>query len=97
MDNQIFETYLIDRIVHFLSFKGERMASQQAKIEPDKTVNNLKDDKRGSNSTNSRIPANVRQIYPEFLPAPRLEWRNTIREKIERTDMLNRRYIRIKS
>jgi hypothetical protein len=32
-----------------------------------------------------------RQIFPEFLPNPRLEWRNRTREKLERMDMLKRR------
>ena len=32
-----------------------------------------------------------RFVYPEFLPDPRLDWRNRIREKLERIDMLRRR------
>lgn len=36
-------------------------------------------------------PPNYRFIYPEFLPDPKLEWRNQVREKLERMDMLNRR------
>lgn len=32
-----------------------------------------------------------RHIYPEFLPDPKVEWRNSLREKLERIDMLNRR------
>lgn len=34
-----------------------------------------------------------RFIYPEFLPDPDMKFRNPIREKIERQDMLNRRYV----
>lgn len=34
---------------------------------------------------------NFRHIYPEFLPDPKPEWRNSLREKLERLDMLNRR------
>jgi large subunit ribosomal protein L19 len=30
-------------------------------------------------------------VYPEFLPDPRLDHRNKLREKLERMDMLNRR------
>ncbi|KAH8248221.1 hypothetical protein KR038_007330 [Drosophila bunnanda] len=37
------------------------------------------------------IPANYRFVYPEFLPDPKVEWRNSIREKLERLDMLERR------
>lgn len=32
-----------------------------------------------------------RFVYPEFLPDPKIEWRNAIREKLERGDMINRR------
>ena len=32
-----------------------------------------------------------RFVYPEFLPDPKLIWRNRIREKLERIDMLKRR------
>lgn len=36
-------------------------------------------------------PAEYRFIYPEFLPDPKIEFRNHIREKLERMDMLQRR------
>ncbi|XP_018793096.1 PREDICTED: 39S ribosomal protein L19, mitochondrial [Bactrocera latifrons] len=39
----------------------------------------------------SVIPQNYRFIYPEFLPDPKVEWRNPVREKLERMDMLDRR------
>ncbi|XP_072393817.1 large ribosomal subunit protein bL19m [Diabrotica undecimpunctata] len=32
-----------------------------------------------------------RHMYPEFLPDPKIEFRNTLREKLERNDMLARR------
>ncbi|XP_033244803.1 uncharacterized protein LOC117187074 [Drosophila miranda] len=32
------------------------------------------------------VPSNYRFIYPEFLPDPKVEWRNPIREKLERSD-----------
>ncbi|CAH2054693.1 unnamed protein product, partial [Iphiclides podalirius] len=32
-----------------------------------------------------------RHIFPEFLPDPNPKWRNTLREKMERADMLKRR------
>ncbi|CAG0878585.1 unnamed protein product, partial [Darwinula stevensoni] len=38
-------------------------------------------------------PAEYRFILPEFLPDPKVEWRNKIREKLERADMLKRRKI----
>lgn len=39
----------------------------------------------------SIVPPEYRFIYPEFLPDPKIEWRNAIREKLERMDMLKRR------
>lgn len=32
-----------------------------------------------------------RHLYPEFLPDPNPKWRNSLREKMERADMLKRR------
>nr|CAD7441600.1 unnamed protein product [Timema bartmani] len=37
------------------------------------------------------VPPQYRFIYPEFLPDPKIEWRNKVREKLERADMLSRR------
>lgn len=44
-------------------------------------------------ATGRRIPKilEYRHAYPEFLPDPNPKWRNTLREKLERQDMLNRR------
>lgn len=39
------------------------------------------------------VPRDYRLMYPEFLPDPKIEWRNPIREKLERLDMLQRRYV----
>ncbi|KAG5879236.1 hypothetical protein JTB14_006036 [Gonioctena quinquepunctata] len=33
-----------------------------------------------------------RHVYPEFLPDPKIEFRNAIREKLERNDMIARRH-----
>lgn len=35
--------------------------------------------------------SNYRFVYPEFLPDPKIEWRNPVKEKLERLDMLDRR------
>lgn len=37
------------------------------------------------------VDPDIRFKYPEFLPHPYMKWRNPIREKLERADMLNRR------
>ncbi|XP_075213180.1 large ribosomal subunit protein bL19m-like [Lycorma delicatula] len=42
---------------------------------------------REGNKPSSR----ARFMYPEFLPDPKFEWRNPIREKLERMDMMKRR------
>lgn len=34
-----------------------------------------------------------RAVYPEFLPGPKPEYRNRLREKLERQDMLSRRSV----
>jgi large subunit ribosomal protein L19 len=34
----------------------------------------------------------IRFKYPDFLPHPFTLWRNPIREKLERSDMLKRRF-----
>jgi len=36
-------------------------------------------------------PPEYRFTYPEFLPDPKIEFRNRMREKLERMDMINRR------
>lgn len=43
------------------------------------------------------VPPQYRHIYPEFLPDTNMNWRNSVREKMERTDLLNRRYIETSS
>lgn len=38
-------------------------------------------------------PPEFRFIYPEFLPDPKPEYRNKLKEKLERIDMLQRRSV----
>ncbi|XP_055543966.1 39S ribosomal protein L19, mitochondrial [Wyeomyia smithii] len=45
----------------------------------------------GGAERKSMIPPEYRFVYQEFLPDPKVEWRNPIREKLERLDMLDRR------
>uniref|UniRef100_A0A1B6EE67 Large ribosomal subunit protein bL19m n=1 Tax=Clastoptera arizonana TaxID=38151 RepID=A0A1B6EE67_9HEMI len=42
-------------------------------------------------NSSTSVPLEYRFIYPEFLPDPTPEWRNPVREKLERMDMLCRR------
>lgn len=44
-----------------------------------------------SDSRKPLVPNEYRFIYPEFLPDPKIEWRNNVKEKLERMDMLDRR------
>lgn len=46
----------------------------------------------GGETRKPMVPRDYRMIYPEFLPDPKIEWRNPVKEKLERLDMLNRRY-----
>ena len=47
---------------------------------------------RGSKGPGTVVaPPEFRFIYPEFLPDPKVERRNKLREKLERMDMLQRR------
>ncbi|XP_037780930.1 39S ribosomal protein L19, mitochondrial-like [Penaeus monodon] len=39
------------------------------------------------------VPHDFRVVFPEFIPDPKPEFRNRLREKLERRDMLNRRNI----
>lgn len=44
-----------------------------------------------ASSKTQSVPSNSRFVYPEFLPDPEPKYRNPIKEKLERQDMLNRR------
>lgn len=56
-------------------------------------VDGKNDQQTESKSDQSESPVSVdaRFKYPEFLPHPWQPWRNKIREKLERSDMLKRR------
>lgn len=45
----------------------------------------------GRRPSNHNPALEFRHVYPEFLPDPNPKWRNSLREKLERIDMLNRR------
>uniref|UniRef100_A0A2A4K510 Large ribosomal subunit protein bL19m n=1 Tax=Heliothis virescens TaxID=7102 RepID=A0A2A4K510_HELVI len=64
---------------------------------PEKAEEVAVEPKRERTST-SRVRASgrnpnlaLRHVYPEFLPDPNPKWRNSLREKLERIDMLKRR------
>lgn len=72
--------------------KGNRLASHTANDAPAESIQTKTNEKREFKQFKPKIPANYRFVYPEFLPDPRLQYRNPIREKLERIDMLRRRY-----
>ncbi|XP_068247331.1 large ribosomal subunit protein bL19m [Palaemon carinicauda] len=47
--------------------------------------------KDGEGLKDITLPDDFRKVYPEFLPDPKPEWRNRLRERLERADMLKRR------
>ena len=65
-------------------------ASQQNVAELDEVHKQSSSYHKGSRGT-VVAPPEFRFIYPEFLPDPKIEWRNRLREKLERIDMLQRR------
>nr|CAD7412820.1 unnamed protein product [Timema poppensis] len=48
-------------------------------------------DQTTSDARKGVVPPQYRFVYPEFLPDPKIIWRNKVREKLERADMLSRR------
>ncbi|XP_042864706.1 39S ribosomal protein L19, mitochondrial-like [Penaeus japonicus] len=46
-----------------------------------------------SGEKKKEVPHDFRVVFPDFLPDPKPEFRNKLREKLERRDMLNRRNI----
>lgn len=68
-----------------------RTMSTVVKASESKENNQVKEQNEISGIRKSIIPDNFRFVYPEFLPDPKIEFRNPVREKLERMDMLNRR------
>lgn len=49
--------------------------------------------KRLKSEQEDLVPPEYRFLYPEFLPDPKPEFRNRLREKLERMDMMARRTV----
>ncbi|RZC37133.1 39S ribosomal protein L19, mitochondrial, partial [Asbolus verrucosus] len=54
-------------------------------------VSNAPEEAKAKSDSLHKNIAEYRHIYPEFLPDPKIEFRNPIREKLERSDMIERR------
>lgn len=81
------EWYLFALGIRLISTTPENPVASESPIKASK----LDQGKASRDARSPAIPAEYRYIYPEFLPDPKLEFRNSIREKLERLDMLNRR------
>lgn len=66
---------------------------QSAVDESSENVAVAKKERSNYEQLKASIPPNTRFVYPEFLPDPNMKYRHPIKEKIEREDMLNRRYV----
>lgn len=71
---------------------GLRIQSYSSKVAKlsDASANN-ETSESNSIPPSTTIPSNSRFIYPEFLPDPDPKYRNPIKEKLERMDMISRR------
>lgn len=78
--------WIIRRECRLLSTLPEKAADlpDTEKIEERKRISTIR-----LNASNPQLA--YRHVYPEFLPDPNPNWRNSLREKLERADMLKRR------
>lgn len=71
----------------FIFFLASKLLINRTKTTAASNI--VKKHKQDDNSKNAL--AEYRLIYPEFLPDPRIDFRNSVREKLERMDMISRR------
>lgn len=89
VDRNLAAPFILNDVFNRSMYLGLRKPPRQRKIYESRTTReNLENAEK---SRIVKIPNEFRHIYPEFLPDPKMEWRNPIREKIERLDMLDRR------
>lgn len=62
---------------------------EKAEIPEETQSEPVKTSRRRPRSSNPILE--YRHTFPEFLPDPNPKWRNSLREKLERIDMLKRR------
>ncbi|XP_017784368.1 PREDICTED: 39S ribosomal protein L19, mitochondrial [Nicrophorus vespilloides] len=84
-------------MLSFISKKSNSIASNTRNFLRHSTSSQALKPTEEVNSSNNKPKdgrksyAEFRHIYPEFLPDPKIEFRNSIREKLERSDMIARR------
>ncbi|CAG4960241.1 unnamed protein product [Colias eurytheme] len=71
------------RLLSTLPEKAEAVEVEDTSVETKRTP--------GRRPRSQNPVLEYRHVYPEFLPDPNPKWRNSLREKLERADMLNRR------
>ncbi|KZC11706.1 PREDICTED: 39S ribosomal protein L19, mitochondrial [Dufourea novaeangliae] len=89
-------SYRIWQNQHFLKSisKEGRAFSSLAQTSQQETIPQSNDSKKKTTERSSdSLFSNYRHIYPEFLPDPNPLYRNSLREKLERNDMLARRAV----
>jgi len=101
-----FQRYVNPEPEYMKDIKRKQIREQQ-KVEEMKKLTNLAAAQEQVSTQHVKVPVRsaamqakyeledtfspFRFVYPEFLPDPKLDWRNRIREKLERIDMLRRR------
>ncbi|KAG6803522.1 39S ribosomal protein L19, mitochondrial [Apis mellifera caucasica] len=93
----ISSRYLCDKIWQKLTFI--KILDKEFKVfstlrQPETQLEDNNNSKMENNKLNDSLSfVNYRFIYPEFLPDPNPLYRNNMREKLERMDMLSRRSV----
>ncbi|XP_075146123.1 mitochondrial ribosomal protein L19 [Haematobia irritans] len=87
---QVLRQASFSRVVTFST--AARPLPKENDLKAGSTTGNAPKQSTGSAESRKPIaPVSYRFVYPEFLPDPKVEWRNPIREKLERMDMIDRR------
>lgn len=89
MNQIVIDSMCIFFVVVGLRSRCYTSESAQPGDDGSKNVSSLNNPSEQSTS----VPPSSRFVYPEFLPDPNPKFRHPIREKLERRDLLNRRYV----
>lgn len=80
-----------NELIFFTVLQVSKSSSNVALSDDQQSPADSVTDKQAKPERKSVVPTNCRYVYPEFLPDPKMEWRNSLREKLERMDMIQRR------
>ncbi|CAH0560483.1 unnamed protein product [Brassicogethes aeneus] len=96
MFSSLYPFYMVFRVKMFLNIRnGLSVATNSSKVirqlcTKAAAFENVTNNKQSNESSKNNV-VDYRHIYPEFLPDPKPEFRNVLREKLERSDMIARR------